>query len=359
MSFVVKGLFKWFLVCLYHMRMLQITARYIDKYQPKKRSDGKHSAFPFIEKRRSRNVQILVYHRVNDEMDPFFPATPTIAFKRHMEYLAENFNVCPLAEGVERLKTNDVPERAVVVTFDDGYRDNYLHAFPTLQRLSIPATIFLATGAIGSGEILWHDRVFSVFRRTRCVTLKDFGHPPRDYPLRSLRDKLFAQSDVLWYLRSISDGERERCINLLAEKLGTSGEMISSQLMLSWEEINTMCREGISFGSHTVNHPILSKLSREAAQQEIVESKKTIERHLSKSVETFAYPSGRREDFTEPVKALVREAGYSCGVSMIFGANEIGQDHFELRRGAPWEYDTPTFAAKLAWYKFVSRPLTA
>src|SRR5262245_59544386 len=162
---------------------LKMLNRLVHAFQPKNTSLGGRIAFPFIIRRISRNIQILVYHRVNDERDPFFPAISTADFRKQMQYLAENCNCCPLAEAVERLKKNDVPENTVVITFDDGYKDNYTNAFPVLQRFSIPATIFLATKAIGSAHTLWHDRVFSAFRRTANPMLTGFGNPPRDYPL--------------------------------------------------------------------------------------------------------------------------------------------------------------------------------
>src|SRR5262249_1535022 len=112
---------------------------------------------PWIRRRRSGTVTILVYHRVNDERDPFFPATPIRAFTQQREYVAGQFGVSRLEDAAEAIVQERVPAAAVVVTFDDGYMDNYVNAFPVLKRLGIPATIFLATDAIGTGRVLWHD----------------------------------------------------------------------------------------------------------------------------------------------------------------------------------------------------------
>ena len=113
------------------------------------------------------------------------------------------------------------------------------------------------------------------------------------------------------------------------------------------------CSEhNITFGSHTVTHPILSRISTERIKTEIQRSKETIEKYLNVPVRTFAYPVGRNQDFNEEVKTLLQEAGYICAVTTIPGANESGQDPFELRRLTPWEDYLPAFAAKLNWYKF-------
>jgi peptidoglycan/xylan/chitin deacetylase (PgdA/CDA1 family) len=336
---------------IFYSRLSAWINHFVNGHQPKTDSDGK-LLFPFVKKRQSRNVQILVYHRVNDEHDSFFPATPTGVFAKQMDYLASNFNVLSLEDAVERMRINDIPDSAVVITFDDGYKDNYLNAFPILKRLSISATIFLTTEIIGSEKVIWHDRVFSAFRETKSPYLKGFVNTSRRVPLETIRDKLNAQREVLDFLRTLDDRERMIWIDKLIEHLNVKDGGETQGIMLTWEEITIMHQKGISVGSHTVTHPILSKLPIDRARVEISESKKIIEKKLDTKIKAFAYPSGRREDFDATTKDLLREAGYECALTMIFGPNENGQDLFELRRGTPWEEDLPTFAMKLNWYKF-------
>jgi peptidoglycan/xylan/chitin deacetylase (PgdA/CDA1 family) len=124
--------------------------------------------------------------------------------------------------------------------------------------------------------------------------------------------------------------------------------------MLTWDEVKVMHQRGVSFGSHTVTHPILSKISADEAKKEIDESKRIIEEKLRIPIRSFAYPNGRKEDFSEATKILLREAGYSCALTTIFGANESDQDLLELRRATPWERDIRAFRIKLNYYKFCS-----
>jgi hypothetical protein len=168
---VVKRMMAWTLLT---SRALLFGNWLVNRFQGCVNAAGKMT-FPFIQKRRFRNLQILAYHRVNEEEDPFFPALTTAVFEQHMEYLASHFRVLPLVEAVTRLQTGDIPDNAVVVTFDDGYRDNYQYAFPILQQLSIPATVFLSTAVIGTKTVLWHDRVFSAFRETNAPVLQGYG----------------------------------------------------------------------------------------------------------------------------------------------------------------------------------------
>ncbi|MBI3756936.1 MAG: polysaccharide deacetylase family protein [Deltaproteobacteria bacterium] len=345
-----KRMLAWTLLA---SKALTLCNRLVNRFQGCVDTAGKMT-FPFVQKRKSHNLQILTYHRVNAEGDPFFPALAPAVFERHMEYLASHFHVLPLVEAVTRLQTDDVPDNAVVVTFDDGYQDNYQYAFPILQQMAIPATIFLSTAVIGAKTVLWHDRVFSAFRETNASVLKGYESNTVVYPLRTLAEKLAAQRAVLQFLRLLDDFEREQWIQVLTSALAVNDKKEEPGLMLSWEEVQTMSRAGIDFGSHTISHPILAKLPAKKVLEEIRESRTEIEQRLGKRVQTFAYPNGGRGDFDEFTKQVVREAGYLCAVTTVFGTNAAGSDPFELRRGGPWEEHLPTFAMKLNWYKFAS-----
>jgi peptidoglycan/xylan/chitin deacetylase (PgdA/CDA1 family) len=309
-------------------------------------------SFPFVRRALSRDFQILVYHRINNDRDPYFPATPVSVFSKQMHYLASSYTILSVEEAVSRSVSNDIPPNAIVVTFDDGYRDNYLYAFPILKRCGIPATIFLATDAIGSGNRLWHDEVFAAFRETRSTVLEGFFDGESTVrPLTTLGDRLNAQDQVLSRLKYFGREERTRHIRRLRERLGVGNRTRDRELMLTWDQVREMSRFGISFGSHTVSHPILSTLDEESANFEIVESKRKIEKEIHTPVRSFAYPNGTHRDFTERTKVLVRDAGYDCAVTTIAGSNSRGCDVFALRRATPWDEDIFSFGLRLSYYK--------
>jgi peptidoglycan/xylan/chitin deacetylase (PgdA/CDA1 family) len=309
---------------------------------------------PFLRWSRERNAQILIYHRVNEDHDPYFGGVPPAVFERQMAYVASRFRVLPLPELVAGLRTASLPEQAIAVTFDDGYRDNYLHAFPILRRYSIPATIFLATAAIGSNEALWHDDVFSAFRETRVPALESFGPRRTTGPLDTVRDRLRLQREVLTYVRTLDATERSAAIAELRDSLGVGAPSPAKGLMLSWNEVAEMHRAGVSFGSHTATHPILSLTNRDAARRELAESKRAIEERLGSRVDGFAYPNGARADFHAETKDLLRETGYDYAVTTLPGANEPGCDPFELRRETPWDEDVFAFGVRLHYNKLRS-----
>jgi peptidoglycan/xylan/chitin deacetylase (PgdA/CDA1 family) len=348
---VRKYLFHIVAFIIFYSGALSLLRGFINCFKISRNEDGE-PRFPYLARRACRNVQILAYHRVNDDLDPFFAGISIDAFKLEMEFLVSHCNILSLEDAVYRLKHSDVPDNAVVVTFDDGYKDNFLNAFPILKLLSIPASIFLATDVVGSGRALWHDRLFSAFRETKVLWLNGIANDSRRYSLKSLENKLSAQQAVLKLLWALDDDERLFWIDRLTVELEVFDRREMPELMLNWDEIRIMQQHNIAFGSHSVTHPILSRISAERIRTEIQRSKETIEKQLNVPVRTFAYPVGRSQDFNEDTKTLLQEDGYICAVTTIPGANESGQDPFELRRVIPWESYLPAFAAKLNWYRF-------
>jgi peptidoglycan/xylan/chitin deacetylase (PgdA/CDA1 family) len=188
-------------------------------------------------------------------------------FENQMQYLSKVYNPISLEKMAQHIQNGtSLPSKAVAVTFDDGYRDNYENAYPILKKYDIPGTFFLITDYIGTGEIPAWDKGYYI-----------------------------------------------------AEKI----------LMLSWEQVREMSDNGISFGSHTLTHPFLTKISRKQVQKEIHFSKDIIEQRIGKPVTSFAYPSG---DFDSDIKEIVKKTGYSAAVSTISGYNCASNDAYELRR---------------------------
>ena len=293
--------------------------------------------------------QILTYHRVNDDADPFFSALPTGVFEQQMTHVARTYRVLPLTELVEQLRRGGLPRNALAVTFDDGYRDNLTHAAPILARLRLPATIFLATGFIGTAEVPWFDRLAQGFKKSRHDRL----HTPWDEELNLDAEpaRLGAMARTLDRFKRLPDEDRRRELDAILSALGVNDQRYFKNLMLSWDDVHALSGLGWHVGAHTVNHPILSRVSPQRAWTEILGARTMIESACGVSPRAFAYPNGGPEDYTETVKQLVREAGFTCAVTTRFGLNTPTTNPWELRRGGPWEHHLPTFALKLAWYR--------
>lgn len=299
--------------------------------------------------RRPPAFQILKYHRVNDDRDPFFPSLPIEVFRQQMAYVARNYCVLTVEEIIERIGMGGLPRNAIAITFDDGYQDTLTHAAPILCRYRIPATVFLATGFIGVGECLWFDRLALAFKltRERGVRLPD----GQVMPLSTQPERLRALDMALAHLKRIPDDKRREGVASLLDQLAVRDPQPFKELMLSWDDVNALAKLGFSIGAHSVSHPILSRVTCDQLEKEILGSKIVIETLLGRPVKTFAYPNGGEDDYTDTVKRLVREAGFTCSVTTRHGVNTSDDDRFELKRGGPWEHHLPTFALKLAWYR--------
>ncbi len=326
---------RWAAAALYRIglvRPLTLVARY----------SGRTPAF-----------QILTYRRVNDERDPFFSAIPTAVFEQQMAYVARTYRVLTVEELVERMRRGGLPHNALAITFDDGYRDNLTHAAPILARYHLPATIFLATGFIGTAEVPWLDRVAMAFKVTKVLS---FAAPwGETVSLAGQADRVRAVELTLGYLKRLPDDDLRRNLDALLTALGVTDQKCFKNLMLSWDDVHALAGLGFSIGAHTVNHPILSRISAQRAWTEILGSRTMIESAWGRAPRAFAYPNGRPEDYNETIKHLVREAGFTCAVTTRFGLNTWSTPPYELRSGRPWEHHLPTFALKLAWYRLVGR----
>ncbi|MEQ1656005.1 MAG: polysaccharide deacetylase family protein [Nitrospira sp.] len=319
--------------------------------RPRLRSGSeKRNGFPFVASPVNRKYHILAYHRVNDQQDPFFGATPVKVFQRQMALLADHFHVYPLQELVSRAAMGDVPPRAVAITFDDGYKDNYEVAFPILQEFNLPATIFLTTGVIGSGVTLWHDKVFEAFRRTIASSFESAGVSGS---LKTIKDKQQCLDRFLVGLRALPPNERDRQVQGLLQALNVDLSDGVGALMLTWDEVILMSQAGITFGAHTVTHPILSRMDPDEARREICQSRWTIEEKIQKPVDLFAYPNGSRRDYNGSTKDILRQENFLCAVTTIVGLNRADADQFELRRSQPWGEDPELTILRLAWDQIV------
>lgn len=302
-------------------------------------------------KRNEPSGRILYFHRVNDDNDPFFPAISTSLFEREMAFLRKHHTVVSLSELLERL-AGPVSEPLVAITFDDGYRDNYLNAFPILDQYGLPATIFLTTGSMDSDEPLWFERLALGFKKTAQEFVNLEIGCGRLW-LRNEQERLNANDKVFGILRGLADGERRARLEAILQQLRVCEDELRGR-MLTWNHVRRMQQRRIDFGGHTVTHPFLSRLSSDRFHWEISECKRRIEQEAQRPVEYLAYPNGREEDFGAMNKALVRDAGYRAAVTTIWGLNYGATDRMELRRGGPWEPSVAEFAYKLDWYQLAN-----
>ncbi len=199
-----------------------------------------------------RRVVIMTYHDVD-----------AAVFASHLAFLAGAYRIVPLADAVRWLRGEaDLPERALAITFDDGFRSFYTDVYPVLQRYRAPATVFLTTGYIGSDDILWFNWV--------DLALSSGAALPDALPasLRGLQGRQLRRR-LMPYLKSAPDDERLEIVQLLRERTSVSPEQVARHRLMTWHDAREMQASGlVSLGGHTRSHPILSRAGLAKAEAE-------------------------------------------------------------------------------------------
>ena len=293
-------------------------------------------------RRRPRNSAIvLMYHSIGGAgLSPDIVVSQE-HFRRHIEYLRRHYCLLSLDHVVGLLEGGrQVPRHAVVVTLDDGYRDNYEKALPILKRYRCPATLFIAVESVMTGRVPWSQTLWRWLQSTRELDLRiswGGGNETTTEKVLSLRTEQDRAEARIW-LRAFAGGlgreERQDFLKAVAQRLACSVEPDTdrSPAMLTWDQLREMAQGGITIGSHTVTHPRLSGLDSGTVRQELVESRSTLERELSADVRLFAYPFGGWQDFNEDTKAAVGEAGYRAACAAVVGNGGSSVDLRALHR---------------------------
>ncbi|MBI4364398.1 MAG: polysaccharide deacetylase family protein [Candidatus Latescibacteria bacterium] len=344
------GIRRLLLSAGYRLGLIQAAARAGDRWVV--RGDRRPPSF---ERRGEEGFLVLIYHRVDDGDSAFRIETTRVKlFDRQMRYLGRHFRVLALDDILHRLRSGvPLPGRCAAVTFDDGYEDNFLHAFPILKRHRIPATLFPAVGSIDTGKALWFDRVLRAFETTSRTRLETpWGAAPLELPTRAERAR--AAEQMLHSLMPCGNGERLARVEAVVSLLAGGSAPAPPVPMLRWSQIRAMAEGGVSIGSHTVSHPVLTTVPPEEAARELRESKRTIEVEIGRPVSLFAYPVGKREHYSEAIKRLVADAGYTAALTTRSGANGPSHDRYELRRIRSWEPTLPAFALTLTRHRLLA-----
>jgi peptidoglycan/xylan/chitin deacetylase (PgdA/CDA1 family) len=275
-------------------------------------------------------LSVLIFHRVLPEPDPLFAdEMHAQRFDEMCGWIKRWFNVLPLDQAVNHLKSGTLPARAACITFDDGYADNFHVAMPILQRHALTATFFIATGFLDGGR-MWNDTIIETVRSREDLSIAD-------------RQALIANHIKAIKYRSVADrvAETEQIARYANAKLPTN-------LMMTSAEVKIMRKAGMQIGAHTVSHPILARLTDEQVRQEIGNSKQFLEDLLGERIGLFAYPNGRPgEDYSPQTVEVVRNLGFDAAVSTQWGASGMGNDMLQIKRFTPWDKSRLRFGIRL------------
>jgi len=287
---------------------------------------------------RWQGLVVFNYHRLgNQTTSPFdralYSADQEI-FEQQVQFLKKHYDVVRVAdlEGVLHNRG-----RAVMITFDDGYLDNYELAFPVLKQHNVPATFFITSGFLDGGPVAWWDEIAWMVRNSPASELPPVLHECPAVSLRDAPDREQAVKTLLRFYKSLPIDLTVPFLQRLASLTGRGRcpTALGRDVWMNWDMIREMDQGGMDIGGHTVSHPVLSKTSTAMQRQEIFGSKLRIEQEIGHTVEAFSYPVGQPDSFTEETKQILRDAGYRWAFSFSGGFSPTGhQDDFDLPRVA-------------------------
>jgi peptidoglycan/xylan/chitin deacetylase (PgdA/CDA1 family) len=285
-------------------------------------------------------LTVLNYHRVcspEDQQAFFKPNISAIPgeFIKQIEYIQKRYNVISAKLLGDWIAGNaDLPKHAALITFDDGYLDNYENAYPELKKRGLSAIIFLTTDYIVSGNPAFWDLLAYCFQQTVCssINIPEIG----EFLWESESDLDRVILDVVQALKELPESRKKlvvsEIINLLDVRVEDS---VFSKLFLTWDQVREMAENGIEMGAHTINHPILTRIPRDEAEREIRDSKNMIEAEIGSDVIAFAYPNGQETDFNLDIQRILEETNYLLGFSLISGPHNyrsLKQEKFTIKR---------------------------
>lgn len=295
---------------------------------------------------RAARLSILIYHRVLAEPDPLLPGVPDReTFRWQMRFIRRHFQPLPLDEAVHRLRNQQLPSRAICVTFDDGYADNATEALPVLRETGVPATFFVATGYLNGGR-MFNDTVMETVRRLPQGPLDLGAEGLGAREIQTDADRRALTGELIMGLKYLAREQRQAKAAALAERFGVE---LPDDLMMRDDQVRQLADAGMTIGGHTLNHPILSQLPDVEAFEEIRQGKHALETLLDRPLSLFAYPNGRPgKDYGPEHAAMVRELGFDAACSTAWGTARCDSDLFQLPRFTPWDQTPFRFGLRLA-----------
>ena len=313
-------------------------------------------------------LAVLTYHRVDepsarpDLLPSLLSATPA-AFQAQVRCLAERFRPVSMAEVLEASRRpTRLPPRAVLVTFDDGYRDFDRHAWPILRAAGVPVTLFVPTAYPGRQiDEFWWDRLWaalrSTSRRDRLMT------PSGALPLGTAANRADAMRELRTWIKRIDDRTAMSEVDRIVGELGPSGGPASpaagpaaspaagqaaGPALLDWDALRRLALEGVTLAAHTRTHPLLDRVDRDRAVAEIEGSREDLEREIGPTPPVLAYPSGAHG---APAVEAARRAGMTLAFTTERGGNDLRHaDPLRLRRiNVGLRAGTPLIRGQVVW----------
>jgi peptidoglycan/xylan/chitin deacetylase (PgdA/CDA1 family) len=290
-------------------------------------------------------LAIIYFHHVFEQKNEYHPDDITaIEFDKKIKHLKKHFNVLTLPQAMKLLKAKRLPPKALVITFDDGYQDNFTVAAPILKKHNCPATFFISTSGVEEG-CLWNDKVEQLLNSTTMTSIsKDIIG--ESITIKNKNDKIRAFQQLLSKLKFLSHEKRNLQLQKLANELGN---VEFTRTMMTTKQITKLHQDGFTIGAHTHNHTILTTETIDDCQQELLNNKKSLEALINDKIKFIAFPNGLFErDFNVKHCEIARKMDFSAGFSTNDGGAISSSNSYTTPRFMPYRKQLPLFALSIA-----------
>jgi peptidoglycan/xylan/chitin deacetylase (PgdA/CDA1 family) len=297
---------------------------------------------------------IFLYHRVVEELpdgihDPAMFVTMR-TFEEHIRELKKSFEIVPLEMIVHN---GDKSRRLCAITFDDGWSDNYDYAFPILKKYKVPATIFLTANLISTKKTFWFENLLNIAKKSmeqgrQIEFIEYFRKLVPSWKARGLEiEQLYELTDAL---KKLPSGDLDGIMHEACQELGIS--LDSNSDIMNWDQIREMSEHGVMFGSHGLNHCILTRLDTKNKTHEIVDSLTILKKAGIAVTPFFSYPNG---DWDDEALDIVRNAGYKGAVTTRLGLVDSETNPHRINRIGV--HEDISSSSSLLWFRIAQAAL--
>lgn len=302
---------------------------------------------------------VLLYHRVAEiDGDRQSLGVHPDRFREHVRHLAEEGCVIPLATLAEDLARGEVRPGAVVVTFDDGYADNFQVARPILEEAGVPATMFVTGSNVATQREFWWDELERALFRRGTVERElelELGGRWRRFSTGTADEVSRAYAEIHRLLRGTPAVARDAALDRIAGWAGVDRTPRPWLRPMTVEEVRRLGRSrSVTVGAHAMSHSVLSVETEERQRREIQESRRYLEGLVGRPVEAFSYPFGSRADYTETTARIVAESGFRCATANHEGRVLPTTSRYAIPRFLVRDWPPEVFARALDGYRWLA-----
>jgi peptidoglycan/xylan/chitin deacetylase (PgdA/CDA1 family) len=313
-----------------------------------------------VNKQHSR-IPILMYHSICDNSKKTYTqsclmlrgmSVTSKSFAAHIHHISKRYTVIGLDDLVSFIAMGrKLPNNPLVLTFDDGYRDNYINAKPILEKYGFKAAFFPIGNVLAGKKFAWPYTLYRLidllFRQHFTITIEGFPVINVEHPEKT-RELLLA-TKLRDYISNFPMVEREAIVDTIAKANSIQDEeLYGSNAFMNLTELQELDKQGHIIGSHTMSHDALIRYTPQELIAELVKSKEIIAPFRHTGLSCFAYPFGSKQTFNDGIKHSIKSAGFDCAVSTVEGLNDATTDLYELRRIEIGNYNIWEFEAHVS-----------